>query len=362
MKPDFLPLGPNRVWRSYRGGATLDRLEGRAEPADASFPEDWIGSTTRAINPGREDVVEGLARVDGDGQRISLASLIAADPAHYLGAAHAARFGAEPRVLVKLLDAAIRLHFQCHPTAEFAQTRLNSPFGKAEGYSILETRPDVAEPIIYLGFQRPPHRGALREMIENQDIAAIEACFDRIPVKPGDCLYVPGGRPHAIGAGVLMVEIMEPSDWAVRFEFERGGYTLPEAARFMQRGLDFALDVFDLRPWSVEAVRQEAFAQPQVIRAEANGREEALIDGRLTDRFRVHRHRFTGSWTLADETFCIGILVEGEAHLTSANQPPQDLGRYGRFLACGGGQPLMLHAEAQATLLTCHPPAVGQQP
>jgi mannose-6-phosphate isomerase len=39
---------------------------------------------------------------------------------------------------------------------------------------------------------------------------------------------VPGGMPHAIGEGVFMIEVMEPTDFAVRIEFERGGYVLPE--------------------------------------------------------------------------------------------------------------------------------------
>ena len=47
----ILRLSPNRVWRTYSGGLMLDRMEGKAEPQDGTFPEDWIGSTVRAINP-----------------------------------------------------------------------------------------------------------------------------------------------------------------------------------------------------------------------------------------------------------------------------------------------------------------------
>ena len=53
-QPIFLP--PNRVWRTYLGGRELDRLAGSAMPADTHLAEDWIASTTRAINPGREHV------------------------------------------------------------------------------------------------------------------------------------------------------------------------------------------------------------------------------------------------------------------------------------------------------------------
>src|SRR6185436_9066695 len=88
----------------------------------------------------------------------------------------------------------------------------------------------------------------LRAYTLTQDIAAIEACFDKIMVRPGDTFIIPGGTPHALGAGLFLVEIQEPSDLVVRFEFERAGYVLPEAARFMNRDVDFALTVFNLAP------------------------------------------------------------------------------------------------------------------
>jgi len=56
----ILRLPPNRVWRTYLGGRTLDELASEVgghvpvpafSPADTHFPEDWIASTTRAINP-----------------------------------------------------------------------------------------------------------------------------------------------------------------------------------------------------------------------------------------------------------------------------------------------------------------------
>ena len=45
------------------------------------------------------------------------------------------------------------------------------------------------------------------------------ACFEKISIKPGDVFMVPGGMPNATGEGVFMVEIMEPTDFAVRIEF-----------------------------------------------------------------------------------------------------------------------------------------------
>jgi mannose-6-phosphate isomerase len=100
-----------------------------ATPADGHFPEDWIASTTRAVNVGRESIIEGRSVVEVAGQAHDLATLLESDPEYFLGAAHVSRHGARLPLLVKFLDSSIRLHFQVHPTAAFAQQFLNSSSG-----------------------------------------------------------------------------------------------------------------------------------------------------------------------------------------------------------------------------------------
>ena len=48
--PEVILLKPNRVWRTYPGGKMLDLAEGKEMIADTHFPEDWIASTTKAVN------------------------------------------------------------------------------------------------------------------------------------------------------------------------------------------------------------------------------------------------------------------------------------------------------------------------
>ncbi len=207
------------------------------------------------MNRGREQISEGvsLVRLGHDATLHDFSQLLALDPEYFLGAAHVKKYGAQPQLLVKFLDSGTRLHFQVHPTRDFARRILGAPSGKTEAYHVLAVRDSTnakVEPTgyIYAGFQRPPQPAQLREWIVTQNIAAIAECFDPIPVKAGDTFIIPGGTPHALGAGVFMVEIQEPSDLVVRFEFERAGYVLPEAARFMNRDVDFALTVFQFVP------------------------------------------------------------------------------------------------------------------
>jgi mannose-6-phosphate isomerase len=356
LREKLVLLPQNRVWRTYLGGRVLDELAGKANPADSHFPEDWVGSTTRATNPGREGIQEGVSTVTIAGQSHDFARVLAGDPEYFLGRAHATRFGPRPMLLVKLLDSAIRLHFQVHPTADFARRFLDAASGKTEAYHVLATRPEVREPYIYLGFQRPPTRDALRRMIESQDIAAIEACFDRIPVKPGDTYLVPGGVPHALGEGVFLVEIQEPSDLVVRFEFERGGYVLPESARFMGRGLDFCLDVFDFSRWDAARIARSAACQPHDRRPlAANSWSEQLIGPGQTPCFRVSKTRIADPVALAGDGPCIGIITEGSATIRTGGEQHQ-LRRHEKFFRPAGLGSILIEPRDTVEILECRPP------
>lgn len=351
----ILRLPPNRVWRTYSGGLILDRMEGRPAPADGPFPEDWLGSTVRAINPGRDAKDEGLARVLFTGGEAVLADLVAADPEYFLCARHVKRFGTNPMVLVKYLDSAVRLPFQAHPTVEFSRRHLNAESGKTEAYYILSTRPEVTEPYIYLGFQHPPTRAELRRMIVEQDIGAMERCFEKIPVKPGDIYVVSGGLPHAIGGGVLMVEVMEPTDFVARVEFNVAGRVIPESARFMGRDVDFCLDFFSFEALPLATVQSRWRCQPRTLEKTATLQRETLVDGRLTDRFNVLRSTLTGRAEWRARGFTILLVVEGSCVVTVGAECVA-LRQYDRIVVPQGMGPLDITPDQRVVLLECLPP------
>ena len=309
-------LQPNRVWRTYLGGKLLDEMEGKECPIDSHFPEDWIASTTRAINRGREHLrEEGISKVEINGRNILFTDLTKSFPQEVLGKRHVEAFGVETAVLVKLLDSAIRLHIQVHPTISYARRYLESNRGKTEAYIILANRIGI-NPYIYLGFQRSPSREEWRRVIEKQNIPKMVSFFDPIPVKRGDVFIVHGGIPHAIGEGLLMVEIMEPTDFVVRCEFERGDYILPESASFMNLGLERSLDMFDYIPYSTEAIKKRFSPVPRVVKEEDGGREWELITSRETQCFRVNRIEVRGKFEVrTSETFWIGIVANGKGRL-----------------------------------------------
>lgn len=350
----------NRVRRAYRGGRELDRLAGVAAPADGDRPEDWILSTVAAVNPGMEPRPgEGLSRLElPDGTVTTLAERIARAPEATLGAAHWARHGAAPAFLLKFLDSSIRLHLQCHPTVEFSRRHLNADHGKAEGYVILATRaPDA---YVYLGFQRPPTPEEWKREVEAQDVAAMLSHFDRVPVRPGDMFYVPGGIPHAIGEGVTMIEIMEPSDFAVRLEFEREGVVLPESARFMGRGVDFAVSMFDFRAWDLASLRRELFVSPRPLPAPGGGGELAsCFDERYTPFFRLWKLTTDGASRVPLPSFAVVIVTEGRGVIAGAAEGRELPAKRGdRFFVEGReGGFAFAAAGGPATAVVALPPA-----
>lgn len=209
-----LRLAPNQPRRFYRGGDRIAELRG-LRPALDHFPEDWIGSTTTVLDGGPL----GLSRLPDD--RL-LRAAIADEPERFLGAAHLARFGTDPSVLVKLLDAGERLPFHAHPDEVFAREHLCSIHGKTEAWLVLRGGQ------LHLGFRDDVEEATLRDWFDRQDVPAMLDAANELEVRPGDCVYVPAGTPHAIGEGVFMVEVQEPTDLGFLLEW-RGFASAHEA-------------------------------------------------------------------------------------------------------------------------------------
>jgi mannose-6-phosphate isomerase len=312
--PSPVRLNLNPVWRSYAGGSVLRAFRGRGHTPDDHFPEDWLASVVRArngANSQRPD--EGLSRLADDGSEgETFAKALQENPVFWFGARQAGRNGMG--VLWKLLDSSVRLQFQAHPDAAFASKYLQSDAGKTECWYILATR---GQACVYLGFQQPPTRAAWGRMIREQQVEQMLGCFERIDVKAGDCYVVPAGTPHAIGAGVFMVELMEPTDWVVRCETAGTGVTVSSESCFMGLELECCLDVFDYRAYSVEQVRRAFQQPPRVLRATAECVEEELIAPTWHGYFRLHRLRGGGEATWPGGELQLLIAISGEGELSA---------------------------------------------
>ena len=229
------PLQPTRVRRFYRGGAAIGRLRGVRE-ADDFFPEEWLGSVTESSGSDGE----GLSRL-ADGRL--LRDAIAADPVAWLGERHVAAYGTSTGLLVKLLDTAERLPVHVHPDRAFARRELDSAFGKTEAWIVIATRGDAAD--VWVGLGAATDADTFRGYIERQDRDAMLESLNRVRVRAGDVIFVPGGVPHAIGGGVLIVELQEPTDFSIVCEWD--GFPMAPDDAHLGLGWDTAIGALDLR-------------------------------------------------------------------------------------------------------------------
>jgi mannose-6-phosphate isomerase len=239
VKPQLLP--PNVLGHFYAGGARIARLRGIELESD-HMPEEWIGAVNTAF--GHDE--RGLSRLE-DGTL--LRDALAADPDGFLGSAHTARFGPDPGLLVKLLDAGQRLPVHFHPGRAFAREALGSPHGKTEAWIIVDAEPGAA---VHAGFAREVEMAEVRDWMRAQDSEAMLGAMRELPVAAGDAIFIPGGTPHAIGEGILMVELQEPTDFSVLLEWD--GFELTEDEGHLELGWDRALAALDRSAWDEDRV------------------------------------------------------------------------------------------------------------
>ena len=199
-KPEKLP--PNQFDHFYKGGYKIGSLRGG--PGGPMRPEEWIGSTTTRY--GETDT--GLSKLSS-GEL--LVDVIGRESEAWLGREHLNTFGSSTEILVKLLDPdqALPVHF--HPTRKFAKEHLGVSHGKTEAWIIVDA-PAGAK--VGLGFKKEMSKTEVLPLVAGKQSQAIIDSLEFFEVKPGDAFFVPSGIPHAIGAGIFVMEMQEPTDYS----------------------------------------------------------------------------------------------------------------------------------------------------
>lgn len=361
MSKSPVVLLPNRVWRFYTGGLMIDRFRGEPSAVDTHYPEEWVGSLVQAVNPEPHyKQGEGLQLVTVDQQTIRLKRVIEENPEGMLGKEHAKTYGSDAALLVKLLDASIRLVLHAHPSKAFAKQHLNYCFGKTEAWFILDTRPDVEEPCVYDSFKEEVSPSRWKELIEKQDVKEMIRLVHKIPVKAGDVVYVKAGLPHAIGEGVFMVELQEPTDFALIYERACAGFAFESKDCFMGLDIDLALSCTIHRVYSWEDVQRELIIKPKELRREGESAEIQLLGHDTTECFAGHRLTVVDS--LSDDThdrFCVLIVLDGSGRLVYENGELKLHRGHEIFLPAGIGQHEFLSDSGKKlTIMKCLPAAL----
>jgi mannose-6-phosphate isomerase len=195
----FEPLFQERIW----GGRRLGELFGKTLPPDVPIGESWELSD---LPHGQSIIANGPLA----GQTLR-AAMERFGP-DITGCADAA--GAFP-LLIKLLDAEDVLSVQVHPDAD-ACRRMGKGEPKTECWYIVAAEPGAA---IYKGLKPGTTRQVFAEAVRNGTCADY---LQKVPVEVGQCHFLPSGMCHAIGAGLVIAEIQQPSDTTYRvFDWNR---------------------------------------------------------------------------------------------------------------------------------------------
>jgi mannose-6-phosphate isomerase len=197
----FRPIFKERVW----GGRAIERLYGKPLPAGVPIGESWEISD----RPGDTSVIANGPLAGKD-----LRWLMENHERELLGDAKSAN-GRFP-LLIKILDAREKLSLQVHPPAHKAGELKGEP--KTEAWYIANAAPGAE---LYVGLKNGVTRAEFETKIKT---GAVAECFHRVPVKAGDTMFLPSGRVHAIGAGLVIFEIQQNSDTTYRvFDWNRVG-------------------------------------------------------------------------------------------------------------------------------------------
>lgn len=154
---------------------------------------------------------------NGEAKGMDLATYIAQQPAAVLGKGVAKAYDNQLPLLVKFIDAKRNLSIQVHPNDEMA-ARLFHKKGKSEMWYVISAEPGA---YLYAGFKTAINAQEYRRLIAEGDITTVLA---KHRVHPGDVFYIPAGRVHAIGEGIVLAEIQQSSDLTFRiYDYGRLG-------------------------------------------------------------------------------------------------------------------------------------------
>ncbi len=226
----FTPVHQTRVW----GGRRLESMFGRALPA-AGLPygESWeLCDRAEAQSALREPA-------DGCGM---LHELWTQRRHEVFGAGLTNHPAPRYPLLMKILDACDDLSIQVHPPADAAAELGGEP--KTEMWFIVHADPGAK---LYAGLKAGVDRAAFEKALADGTVADVTHVIEP---RAGDCVFLPSGRVHAIGAGLVIYEIQQNSDTTYRvFDWNRAGLDgRPRALHIAESLRSIRFDDFEPAP------------------------------------------------------------------------------------------------------------------
>ena len=321
MFPAFPPLVFEPLYRSYLwGGRRLASKLRKNLPVEGIWAEsweivdhpqgqsvvkngDWQGWTLgRLLSEHREAILSPESQVNLEGSE---------------GRPHVSRFP----LLLKYLDCQNVLSVQVHPDDAYGLQMASPDLGKTEAWYIIDAEPGS---VLYAGLKPNVSRKDLADAIQ---AGKTEECLHAIYPKAGDCIFIPAGTVHALGAGLLVAEIQQASDCTFRlYDWNR----VDVAGKSRPLHIDQALEVIDFEQGAIERVS---------ARQVPDRNTQELVD---CDKFRLVRFDRPSRYALDLPTCRIVTVPKGTATIETS---------HGSIELRAGDSALSPQACAQASLV-----------
>ena len=322
-----MPLYPLRfrpILRQYLwGGRRFETSLGKSLPPGDDFAESWEVS-----DHGNDQSIVDVGPLAGT----TLRELVTVHGRELLGRHHP-----QPcfPLLLKFLDGHQTLSLQVHPNDAQA-ARLDPPdAGKTEAWLVIEALPGSK---VYAGLKPGVGRDELLAAIRRGEC---EPCLNAFAASPGDCVFVPAGTIHALGAGLLVAEIQQSSDTTYRlFDWNRLG---PDGRRRPLR-TEEGLDVVDFARGPVMPQRPRPTDRPQVSR---------LVE---SDKFIWDRWDFDSPLPAGGDDRCHILTVLDGAVRIAGDPAGSPLSRGGTALLPASLGEVTLSPQRQTVLLDAYLP------
>jgi len=283
----FQPIYHYRIW----GGEKLKTVLNK-NYSDSKIGESWEisgvkGSETRVL--------------EGPFIGETVKTLTEKFKADFIGEKCFNEYGTEFPVLIKFIDAVSPLSVQVHPNDSLAKERHDS-LGKNEMWFIMDTDKKAD---LLIGFKKQLNKDSFRDYVNRGDLMPV---LNSIEVQKGDVYYLPAGRVHAIGAGVVLAEIQQTSDVTYRvYDYDRvDKATGKKRDLHIEESID-AIDFNMIEDYKTAYARQE-------------NQSNKMIDTPYFKTNYINAFEKTVLSYQKNKSFKIFICTEGKALLKTKNQ------------------------------------------
>lgn len=313
----FVPQYQYRIW----GGNKLKNILGK-EDAPEQTGESWEISAV-------QDAVSVVA--NGFLQGNDLQEVIEVYMGDLVGETVYEKFGDEFPLLIKLIDANEVLSVQVHPDDELARAR-HQAYGKTEMWYIIQADPGSS---LFTGFNKKIDKDSYLDHLDKKSIREV---LNEEPVAANDVFFIPAGRVHATGSGLLFAEIQQTSDITYRiYDWDR----IDKDGEARDLHTDLAIEAIDFE--LKENYRTEYQAQnnqaSNLVQCPFFTTNLLLIDDKTE---RNHRDL---------DSFIIYMCLEGETAIHYGGESPETITKGETILVPAEFKQLFLEPVKESRLL-----------